>query len=121
MKSVLLLICLLTTGFFASAQVQSLPEGRYESVVKAKGAKWEKGDIVIIDDNHYKISTSDETGEYRFSATAQRIFFTSGPLKSVFAKTALNGKIPAIVIPATENEQLGLHIATADVWGTHKQ
>jgi hypothetical protein len=121
MKSVILLICLLTTGFFASAQVQTLPEGRYETVVKEKASRWEKGDIVILDNTHYKISTSEETGEYRFSSTAQRIFFTSGPLKSVFAKTTLNGKTPAIVIPASENEQLGLRVATADVWGTYKQ
>jgi hypothetical protein len=121
MKSVILLICLLTIGFFAGAQVQTLPEGRYETVVKEKGSRWEKGDIVILDHTRYKVSTSDETGEYRFSSTAQRIFFTSGPLKSVFAKTALNGKMPAIVIPASENEQLGLHVVTADVWGTHKQ
>lgn len=121
MKSVLLLVCLLTAGYFAGAQVQSLPEGRYETVLKEKGSKWDKGDIVIVDASHYKISTSKETGEYRFSSTAQRIFFTSGPLKSVFAKTAFNGKTPAIVIPASENEQLGLQVASADVWGTYKQ
>jgi hypothetical protein len=121
MKSVLLLVVLLSSALIGRAQVESLPRGKYETVVKGNGARWDKGDIVILDDSHYKVSSSNETGEYKLSVTAQRIFFTSGPLKSIFAKTAMNGKSPAIIIPVNENEQLGFKTATTDVWGYYRQ
>jgi len=117
---IILLLSFLLLAFFTKAQINNLPSGRYETAVKDKNVKWDKGDILIIDDSHYKITTNNETGEYKFSATAQRIFFTSGPLKSFFAKTTLNGGKPAIIIPASENEQLGLKIASADVWGYYR-
>jgi hypothetical protein len=91
-----------------------LPSGKYETLIKNNG-KWDKGDIVLLDEGHYKITTSNETGEYRFSITAQRLFFTSGPLKGVFAKTTLNNNSPSILIPLSENQQLGLKLASADV------
>jgi hypothetical protein len=116
MKSILLTAIFSLCFFFMKAQVNSLPSGRYETTLKSKGSRWEIGDIIIIDDSRYKISSNDETGEYRFSSTAQRIFFISGPLKSLFAKTLENDRLPVILIPATENEQLGFKIVSADVW-----
>jgi len=116
----ILLISFLLISFFSKAQVNSLPAGRYETAVKDKSTKWEKGDVIILDDTHYKITSSNDTGEYKFSATAQRLFFTSGPLKSFFAKTVLSGDKPVIIFPATENEQLGFKIASADVWGYYR-
>lgn len=119
MKSILL-ISFLVLSFFSKAQVASLPAGRYETAIKDKSTKWEKGDVIILDDSHYKITASNETGEYKFSATAQRIFFTSGPLKSFFAKTVQTGDKAAIIFPVSENEQLGFKIAQADVWGYYR-
>ena len=98
-----------------SSSVNSLPSGRYETIIKNSQDKWEGGDIILLDGSRYKISSGGDVGEYKFSATAQRIFFVSGPLKTVFAKTALNAQRPSIVIPAAENEQLGLKITSHDV------
>lgn len=123
-------VILLTSVFtlflsFAQAQsvpVNNLPAGKYETVLNSSHGKWEKGDIILIDDKHYKVSTNEEVGEYRFSITAQRIFFISGPLKTVFAKISANANDPAIVIPRAENEQKGLRLAEDDVWGVyHKE
>ena len=89
MKLVLLSLCCLFSVLFCSGQngqVNNLPAGKYETVVKSSQIKWERGDIILLDENKYKISTSNEVGEYRFSVAAQRIFFTSGPLKNMFAK-----------------------------------
>jgi hypothetical protein len=105
----------------AQSQVNSLPAGKYETVIiKSNQDKWERGDIILLDDNKYRMSTSNETGEYRFSVTAQRIFFTSGPLRSMFAKTALNDNTPTIVIPVAENEQLGMKLPS-EIRGYYKQ
>jgi len=92
-----------------SNQVNSLPQGKYETVVKNSQNKWERGDIILMVDNKYKVSTSDEVGEYRFSVASQRIFFTSGPLKNLFAKASSNNDKPSIVLPAAENAQAGLN------------
>ena len=120
MKSFLLSLSFILCFQLSNAQVNSLPAGRYETLIKDKNSRWEKGDIIILDDTHYKISGTNETGEYKFSVTAQRIFFTSGPLKSLFAKAVQNNNAPAIVIPVSENEQLGYKIASADVWGYYR-
>jgi hypothetical protein len=104
----------------AQSQVNELPPGKYETVIKSNQDKWERGDIILLDENKYKISTSNETGEYRFSVTAQRIFFTSGPLRSIFAKTSLNNNAPMIVLPVAENEQLGLKLPS-EIRGYYKQ
>lgn len=104
----------------AQNQVNALPPGKYETSFKSNQDKWERGDIIILDDNKYKVSTSNETGEYRFSVTAQRIFFTSGPLRSMFAKTSMNNNTPTIVLPVAENEQLGLKLP-AEIRGSYKQ
>lgn len=101
-------------------QVNNLPAGKYETIVKSNQNKWERGDIILMDDNKYMVSTSNEVGEYRFSITAQRVFFTSGPLKSLFARTSQTNEVPAIVLPVTENAQYGLKLSS-DVWGYYRQ
>jgi hypothetical protein len=114
-------VFLLSTAlFFACAvhaqnQVQTLPPGKYETVLKTTESKWEKGDIILLDDNKYKLSTTNEEGDFRFSHAAQRIFFTSGPLKGLFAKTSLSNNSPVIVLPVAENDQVGFKLS-AEVW-----
>ena len=108
-------LLLLACAVHAQSQVQSLPTGKYETIIKTNESKWEKGDIILLDGNKYKLSTSGETGDYRFSTAAQRIFFTSGPLKSLFAKTSLNNNSPAIVLPVAENDPVGFKLS-AEVW-----
>ncbi len=112
MKSFLLLFCLYfsQTSMAQDSQAVALPAGKYETAFRNNQMKWEKGDIIILDEHKYKISTSNEIGEYRFSISAQRLFFTSGPLKTVFAKTTLTNNQPAIVLPVTENQQSGLKL-----------
>lgn len=104
----------------AQSQVQALPAGQYETVIKNKQSKWERGDIILLDGNKYKLSTANETGDYRFSGAAQRIFFTSGPLKSLFAKTSLINNMPAIVLPVAENEQTGFKFSS-EIWCYYRQ
>jgi hypothetical protein len=113
MKITLLLSFFLASLALHAQALNSLPPGRYETLVKQ--SKWVQGDIFLLDANHYKISTNEEVGEYKFSATAQRIFFVSGPLKTVFAKTLSNSDKPTIILPFAENEQQGLKLATDDV------
>jgi hypothetical protein len=123
MKAILLSAVFLVSFSIARAQngpVNSLPSGKYETVVKSNQNKWDRGDIILLDENKYKVSTSDEVGDYRFSVTAQRIFFTSGPLKSLYAKTSLSENTPAIIFPVSENQSVGLNLPS-DVWGFHKQ
>ena len=115
-------LILLLSLFFISSVVaaqnsnpNNLPSGRYETMLKQSQNKWDQGDIILVDGNHYKITSNDEIGEYKFSSTAQRIFFVSGPLKTVFAKTVLNTNKPTIILPAAENEPHGGNLATADV------
>jgi len=120
MKSFLLalFIVLLSCGR-ADAQVNTLPAGKYETV-STNQSKWERGDIILIDGSKYRVSTSNEVGDYRFSVTAQRVFFTSGPLKSLYAKTSVRNDVPAIVLPVPENAQLGLKLP-AEIWGCYRQ
>jgi hypothetical protein len=122
MRSFLLSIGLLFTSMYGWSQknLSSLPAGKYETVIKSNQDKWERGDIIIVDENKYKISTATETGEYRFSVTAQRIFFTSGPLKGAFAKTYIDNNSPVIVFPTSENEHMGFKISS-EVRGYYKQ
>lgn len=103
-------------GSAQTTPVSALPAGRYETVNKSSQDKWERGDIILMSDNKYSVSSTQEVGEYRFSVTAQRIFFTSGPLKSLYARTSLgNDKNPVIVLPVPENEQMGLKLSS-EVW-----
>lgn len=119
---VFLLSVLLFFSFAAKAQkpVQSLPTGKYEAGIKNNEGKWERGDIILLNGNKYKLSTSNETGDYRFSSAAQRIFFTSGPLKSLYAKTSGSNDSPAIVLPVAENEQIGFKLSS-EIWCYYKQ
>lgn len=120
MKSFLLsMLCLFLFMLVKAQNVDRLPAGKYETIIKNNG-KWDKGDIILADEGHYKITSGNETGEYRFSATAQRVFFTSGPLKGIYAKTILSNNSPVILIPLTENQQLGLKLATNDILGYFK-
>jgi hypothetical protein len=122
MKVFLLSFILILSAQFCKAQnqVNTLPPGKYETVIKNNEDKWERGDIILLDDNRYKVSASTETGEYRFSVTAQRVFFTSGPLRNIYAKTSLNNNTPTIVLPVAENEQLGLKLPS-EIRGYYKQ
>lgn len=119
MKLFILSIMFSCVGLVTKAQVNNLPSGRYETVIKNNG-KWDKGDILLLDEGHYKIGNGNDSGEYRFSATAQRVFFTSGPLKGIFARTTMANNSPAILIPLSENQQLGLKLATGDIVGSLK-
>ena len=96
--------------------ITSLFENATEGFVVTNG----QGDIILVNDNQYRISTSNEVGEYRFSVTAQRVFFTSGPLKSLYAKTSTSNNTPIIVLPVAENQQQGLKISS-EVWCYYKQ
>src|SRR5947209_8603898 len=116
MKHQTLLTLLLLSVFFAGAQtVTTLSPGRYETKLITVRKSWEKGDIILLDDSHYKLSSGGEEGDYKFSVAAQRIFFTSGPLKSAFTKLALINNKPVIILPTEENGSLGLK---TEVWAT---
>ena len=116
MKHTLLSFLLSLSLLLIKAQsISELPAGKYETKTKTAANKWEKGDIIIIDDSHYKLSGSGDIGEYKFSVAAQRIFFTSGPLKSAFTKvSSANGK-PVIILPREENSSLGI---TSEIWAS---
>ena len=120
-----LLVTFMSILFYAghaqNGKVNSLPTGRYETVLKQATKKWPQGDIIILDDQRYKVSTSNEIGEYRFSATAQRIFFLSGPLRTVYAKTLTTGNQPSIILPLSENSRQGVNLIGADVLAVLKK
>ncbi|HEU0063856.1 MAG TPA: hypothetical protein VFQ58_02455 [Flavisolibacter sp.] len=122
MRAFILFIILVISTIISKAQssLNALPAGKYETIFKANQNKWDKGDIIILDENRYKMSTSEEIGEYRFSVTVQRVFFISGPLKSIFAKTSLSNNIPSIVLPQSENEHVGLKLPS-EVCGYYRQ
>ena len=109
------------TGHAQNKKINSLPTGRYETVLKQATKKWTQGDIIILDDQRYKVSTSNEIGEYKFSATAQRIFFLSGPLKTVYAKTMTTGNQPSIILPLSENSRQGVNLVGSDVLAVLKK
>ena len=116
MKYSLLFLLFLVSVLFSNAQSASdLPAGKYETKTKTAQNKWEKGDIILIDDTHYKLSSGGDVGDYRFSVAAQRIFFTSGPLKSAFTKVAMSNGKSVIILPQEENGSLGL---VAEVWAS---
>ena len=116
MKYSLLFFFFVFSVLLTNAQnVSDLPAGKYEAKLKSGHNKWDKGDIIIIDDTHYRISSNDEVGEYKFSVAAQRIFFTSGPLKSAFTKVAVSNGKPVIILPQEENGSLGLK---AEIWAS---
>lgn len=112
-------ILFLSLHLKAQKQVQWLPAGKYETIINNNKSKWEQGDIILMDENKYKLSTGNETGAYRFSTVAQRVFFISGPLKNMYAKTSLRNNWPAIVLPVAENEQNDLKLSS-EVWCYYK-
>jgi hypothetical protein len=122
MKFFLLFSLLIVTTFSQaqSGKVSDLPIGVYE-VQKAKVGSPFSGDIVLLNDNQYKLRNESEVNEYKFSATAQRVLFISGPLKGIYAKTVMNAGAPAIVLPKKENDELGYRFAEADVWAFYKR
>lgn len=116
MKSFLLSLLFVSSAICVKAQnVTALLPGKYESKFKSSQNRWEKGDVIILDDSHYRLSSDKEVGEYRLSVAAQRIFFTSGPLKSAFTKVALKNNQPVMIFPPELNQDLGL---TAEVWAS---
>jgi hypothetical protein len=121
MKSFLLSALALFYFSTSHAQVNSLPFGRYETFVKDHQSRWDQGDIILLDNNRYRVSTSEEVGEYKLSVTTQRILFVTGPLKTVFAKLSADSNTPTIVIPREENEQKGIKIVHNDVLGYYRQ
>lgn len=115
-KPLILLSLILFPALMVSAQnVSALSPGKYETKTKTAQKKWEKGDIILLDDNRYRLSSETEIGEYRFSVAAQRIFFLSGPLKTAYTKVKLNNSKPVIILPAEQNTDLGL---TAEIWAS---
>ena len=116
MKYAILFFVFVLSALFTKAQaVADLPAGKYETKAKTAQNKWDKGDIIIIDDNHYKLSAGGDVGDYKFSVAAQRIFFTSGPLKGAFTKVVSSNGKPVIILPQEENGKLGL---TAEIWAS---
>jgi len=111
---------LFVSAFSQNSSVTALPVGKYETYLNQSQNKWTTGDIILLSPSQYKVSSNNEIGEYRFSASAQRVFFVSGPLKTVFAKTKLSSERPAILIPFLENEQQGLKIISTDIVGYHR-
>lgn len=116
MKSSLLFVLFFSFATAVSAQtVADLSPGKYESKLRSAQGKWEKGDVIILDNSHYKLSSGAAVGDYRFSVAAQRIFFTSGPLKSAFTKVVMNNNKTVIIFPLEQNAELGLK---AEVWAS---
>lgn len=116
MKSFILFgLCFFSAFLLKAQNVSALTPGKYETKLKSAQNRWEKGDVILLDDGSYKLSNSTEVGEYRFSVAAQRVFFTSGPLRSAFTKVMLNNNKPVIVFPTEQNQELGL---TAEVWAS---
>lgn len=118
MKSLLLLFFFAASVTTHAQSVSQLPLGTYQ-IQNGKTAF--KGDIILIDDSHYKLSTETTVGEYKFSATAQRILFLSGTLKSAFARTVMSGSDPTIVLPLKENAELGFKLVQTDLQAFYKK
>lgn len=115
MKPFIFSLLFASSAFLAHGQsVTSLSSGKYEAKTKT-ASNWDKGDVILLDDTHYRLSGTDEVGEYRFSVAAQRVFFTSGPLKSAFTKVAMKNNQPVIIFPQEKNQELGLK---AEVWAS---
>ena len=108
-----------TTLQAQSGTVTQLPMGTYQ--VQNGARTGFKGDIILVDNSHYKLSTENTVGEYKFSATAQRVLFLSGTLKGAFARTVANGADLAIVLPLKENENVGFKLIQADLQAFYKR
>ncbi|HVK96982.1 MAG TPA: hypothetical protein VM368_04150 [Flavisolibacter sp.] len=120
MKYIILTTVFALSVLISKAQntVTSLPSGKYETRYKALNGKWQVGDIILMNDSQYKTSAGTDIGDYKFSVSAQRIIFTSGPLKGVYATTVHKDNVPIIVLPVAENAALNL---SSEVWAYYKQ
>jgi hypothetical protein len=118
--SLLLLFFMASVAVNAQKErVSQLPAGTYQ--IQGNAGNSFKGDIVLIDDSRYKLSTENTVGEYKFSATAQRVLFLSGTLKGAFARTTSSGTDPVIVLPRKENEAIGFKLVQADLQAFYKR
>lgn len=99
-------------------RIVSLPVGVYE-VQNSTETKL-TGNIILLEDGVYRIGNETTTGNYKFSATAQRILFVTGPLKGIFARTVINSGSPSIILPLKENEELGFKLAQ-DILALYKK
>lgn len=99
-------------------RITSLPAGLYE-VQNSTDTKL-SGNIVLLDDGTYRVGSETTTGTFKFSATAQRVLFVTGPLKGIFARTIINSGIPSIILPLKENEELGFKLAQ-DILALYKK
>lgn len=120
MKSSTICMLLLCAALSLQAQpktVANLPPGQYIILLKQEGGQWTRGNIILINENRYRLTAEDEEGAYRISITAQRIFFTSGPLRGFFARLMLHSGQPAIELPQAENGgQQGIAAGVIAVW-----
>lgn len=105
---------------FSQSQVKDLPKGTYETYFYGFGGltKWLRGDLILLSGTTYKLSDEKEVGNFRFDPVKQRVYFLSGPLKNVFAKTTTSSKKPAIILPIKENERFKL--AVSDIYAYYK-
>ena|SRR5688500_4532117 len=99
-------------------RITSLPAGLYE-VQNSTDTKL-SGNIVLMDDGTYRVGSESTTGTFKFSATAQRVLFVTGPLKGIFARTVINAGAPSIILPLKENEELGFKLAQ-DILALYKK
>ena len=111
---------------FSSAQkkVSHLPIGTYQTYFYGYNYslnKWLRGDIILLSEGTYKMSNEKEAGNYKFDKENQRVYFLSGPLKNVFAKTAISSNQPAIVLPKKENKAQKIELAVSDIWAYYKK
>lgn len=116
-----LLAIFMVAAVTVSAQTEritSLPPGLYE-VQHSTDTKL-TGNIVLLDDGSYRVGSETTTGTYKFSATAQRVLFVTGPLKGIFARTVINSGAPSIILPLKENEELGFKLAQ-DILALYKK
>lgn len=121
MKTLALIALFVVISLSSQAQkVTKLPVGTYQTYFYGwdyQLNKWLRGDIILLSATTYKLSDEKEVGKFNFDAARQRVYFLSGPLKNVFAKTAVSSKKPAIVLPKKENKEQKIELAVSDVWG----
>lgn len=119
MKQTLLFVVLfICIGAGAQQQVQSLPAGKYETRLNNSKARWTRGDLALQGNGQYTFGDSKEAGDYKFSVAAQRIFFTSGPLKGMYATTTMQGQTPVIIFPRNDAQPISI---TEDVYAFFRQ
>lgn len=109
-------LLLLGASLKAQDRLQKLPQGKYEARLQPNQMKWEQGDLQLINESRYSLTSESEAGEYKFSAAAQRVFFTTGPLKGYYASTSTRNGVPAIIFPASENFSFSLHADVVALW-----